>query len=225
MRTLSKKQARIFQTTHAKRYRLPETQIDGHAIWKTASRRAEPIERCAPEEILRRPTAIAGSAVFFVLAPGVVAGLLPWLLTHWHRLPLSPYLALRLAGMMLIVAGLAFLIHAFVRFALEGAGTPAPVAPTERLVVGGIYRHVRNPMYVAVLAIIARAGVAVSAILAGPLRQRCRRRDVRLRAALRGAAPGSPLRRRVRGLQKRGARLAAAPDAVARQAANRVPGQ
>ena len=67
------------------------------------------------------------------------------------RLPLSPYLALRLAGMMLIVAGLAFLIHAFVRFALEGAGTPAPVAPTERLVVGGIYRHVRNPMYVAVL--------------------------------------------------------------------------
>jgi protein-S-isoprenylcysteine O-methyltransferase Ste14 len=103
----------------------------------------------------RKSTAIAGSAVFFVLAPGVVAGLLPWLLTHWHRLPLSPYLASRLAGMMLIVAGLAFLIHAFVRFALEGAGTPAPVAPTERLVVGGIYRHVRNPMYVAVLAIIA----------------------------------------------------------------------
>ncbi|TIP55616.1 methyltransferase, partial [Mesorhizobium sp.] len=45
-------------------------------------------------------------------------------------------------------------LHAFARFALEGLGTPAPVAPTERLVVGGIYRHVRNPMYVAVLAII-----------------------------------------------------------------------
>lgn len=46
------------------------------------------------------------------------------------------------------------LLHAFARFALEGLGTPAPVAPTERLVVGGIYRHVRNPMYVAVLSIV-----------------------------------------------------------------------
>jgi protein-S-isoprenylcysteine O-methyltransferase Ste14 len=45
-------------------------------------------------------------------------------------------------------------LHAFGRFALEGRGTPAPVAPTEALVVGGIYRHVRNPMYLAVIAII-----------------------------------------------------------------------
>jgi protein-S-isoprenylcysteine O-methyltransferase Ste14 len=36
----------------------------------------------------------------------------------------------------------------------EGIGTPAPVAPPERLVIGGVYRHVRNPMYVAVLATI-----------------------------------------------------------------------
>ena len=45
-------------------------------------------------------------------------------------------------------------LHAFARFVLEGGGTPAPVAPTERLVVGGLYRHVRNPMYVAVGATI-----------------------------------------------------------------------
>src|SRR5262249_19667790 len=37
----------------------------------------------------------------------------------------------------------------------EGRGTPAPVAPTEELVVGGIYRHVRNPMYVGVASAIA----------------------------------------------------------------------
>jgi protein-S-isoprenylcysteine O-methyltransferase Ste14 len=46
------------------------------------------------------------------------------------------------------------LVHAFVRFVVEGVGTPAPVAPTEHLVVGGLYRYVRNPMYVAVAAII-----------------------------------------------------------------------
>jgi len=46
------------------------------------------------------------------------------------------------------------LVRAFARFVNEGRGTPAPVAPTERLVVGGEYRFVRNPMYVGVEAII-----------------------------------------------------------------------
>ena len=46
------------------------------------------------------------------------------------------------------------LLHAFARFALDGLGTPAPVAPTAHLVVGGAYRHVRNPMYLAVGATI-----------------------------------------------------------------------
>ena len=49
---------------------------------------------------------------------------------------------------------MAVLLHAFARFVVEGIGTPAPVAPTEHLVVGGLYRHVRNPMYVAVAATI-----------------------------------------------------------------------
>jgi protein-S-isoprenylcysteine O-methyltransferase Ste14 len=46
------------------------------------------------------------------------------------------------------------LVHAFARFVLEGRGTPAPIAPTQHLVVGGLYRHVRNPMYLAVLSAI-----------------------------------------------------------------------
>jgi protein-S-isoprenylcysteine O-methyltransferase Ste14 len=54
----------------------------------------------------------------------------------------------------LIVAGVGVLLHAFLRFVVEGVGTPAPVAPTEHLVVGGLYRYVRNPMYLAVAATI-----------------------------------------------------------------------
>lgn len=46
------------------------------------------------------------------------------------------------------------LLRAFVRFVREGRGTPAPIAPTEQLVIGGDYRFVRNPMYVGVVAIV-----------------------------------------------------------------------
>ena len=102
---------------------------------------------------MRRSVAAAGSSLFFVLAPGVVAGVVPWLLTGWRvdRTYAWPWRAL---GVVLVVAGAAALVHAFARFVIEGAGTPAPVAPTERLVVGGLYRHVRNPMYLAVAAVI-----------------------------------------------------------------------
>jgi protein-S-isoprenylcysteine O-methyltransferase Ste14 len=62
---------------------------------------------------------------------------------------------MRFAGVVLIAGGAAVLVSAFAQFAFEGRGTPAPIAPTERLVVGGLYRYVRNPMYIAVLAIIA----------------------------------------------------------------------
>ena len=63
-------------------------------------------------------------------------------------------LPLRAVGAVMIAAGVAALLYAFGRFVFEGLGTPAPVAPPERLVVGGLYRHVRNPMYVAVAATI-----------------------------------------------------------------------
>ena len=56
--------------------------------------------------------------------------------------------------MIVLVAGVIVLVGAFARFVMEGLGTPAPVAAPERLVVGGVYRYVRNPMYVAILAAI-----------------------------------------------------------------------
>ena len=105
---------------------------------------------------MRRVTAAVGSAVFFLVAPGTVVGLIPWLLTGWQlRQLVPPYFApIRVLGAILLVAGLIVLVQAFVRFVVEGLGTPAPIAALERLVVGGLYRYVRNPMYVAVLAAI-----------------------------------------------------------------------
>ena len=100
-----------------------------------------------------RARAAAGSLAFLVVAPGIVAGVLPYLLTGWDRDGDVSTVA-AVSGWLLVAAGLAVLLAAFARFVVEGIGTPAPVAPTERLVVGGLYRFVRNPMYLAVAALI-----------------------------------------------------------------------
>ena len=110
----------------------------------------------------KRARAAAGSALFFALAPGVMAGVVagvgPWALTGWRAAGPVPA-PLAGLGILLVGAGAAALLHAFGRFVVEGIGTPAPVAPTRHLVVGGLYRYVRNPMYLAVLAAIVGQGL------------------------------------------------------------------
>ena len=104
---------------------------------------------------MSRATAILGSALFFVIAPMTLAGLVPWMVTHWEfQAPFGGVEVTRVAGIALIVVGLPGLLDSFARFAIQGIGTPAPIAPTENLVVSGLYRHVRNPIYVAVVAIV-----------------------------------------------------------------------
>lgn len=103
-----------------------------------------------------RVRAVLGSFVFFLVAPGVVAGAVPFALVGWTFQP--PLLGLpgeRLVGLVAVGAGLASLVDCFARFALEGRGTPGPVEQTEVLVASGLYRFVRNPMYVCVLTIVS----------------------------------------------------------------------
>lgn len=104
---------------------------------------------------MKRGWAALGSLAFLVLAPGTVAGLVPFLLSRWQLRPaplgLEP---VRWLGAALVAAGTAVLLDSFARFALRGLGTPAPVLPPTRLVVTGLYRHVRNPMYVAIVVLV-----------------------------------------------------------------------
>ena len=109
---------------------------------------------------MRRLASILGSALFLVIAPGTVAGLIPWWISHWTmQPPLLGWLPVRPLGWLLVAAGAPVLLDSFARFALQGLGTPAPVFPTRHLVITGFYRYVRNPMYVAVVCIIFGQGL------------------------------------------------------------------
>src|SRR5215813_7357779 len=104
---------------------------------------------------MSKTIAVLGSALFFVIAPLGLAGFVPWWVTQWEFQPAFFGVDLtRILGVILIIVGAPGVVDSFARFALQGKGTPAPVAPPRKLVVTGLYRYVRNPMYVAVLAII-----------------------------------------------------------------------
>jgi len=102
-----------------------------------------------------RVRAIIGSIAFLFVAPGIVAGVIPWGLSGYRTEPaLLGFEPTRWLGVALMLLGAALLVETFARFALQGLGTPAPIAPTKTLVVTGSYRFVRNPMYVAVVSLV-----------------------------------------------------------------------
>ena len=114
---------------------------------------------------MERVKAATGTVIFLAPAPGTVAGLFPWWITGWQPAPAPGWwLVPRLLGGAMVGLGAVALLTEFARFALQGVGTPAPVAPTRHLVVGGLYRHARNPMYVAVIAVL----LGQTVVLASP---------------------------------------------------------
>jgi protein-S-isoprenylcysteine O-methyltransferase Ste14 len=97
-------------------------------------------------------SAIAKTLIFTVLVPGTVVGYVPWLLRR-HATPVTG--AEAWTALAIIAIGIAiYLYTAFWGFALVGGGTPAPIAPTKILVVRGLHRFVRNPMYIGVALVI-----------------------------------------------------------------------
>ncbi len=103
-----------------------------------------------------RFSAAVGSIVFFFVAPMTVAGWIPYAISGWRMgPPLLDLAIIRPCGAILLASGVAGLIDSFARFALQGRGTPAPIAPTQCLIVSGLYRYARNPMYISLISAIA----------------------------------------------------------------------
>ena len=96
-----------------------------------------------------------GTTLFVVFVPGTVVVYVPYLLSHWTVGPPFGGVAMtRWLGLVLLLCGLPIFCDFVLRFVREGRGTPAPIAPTQHLVVGGTFRYVRNPGYVAVVSLL-----------------------------------------------------------------------
>ena len=96
---------------------------------------------------------VFNTLLFTLLVPATVAGWIPRALRG--NALLTSNTTLRGLAFVLIAMGIAIYLHtAFWGFALRGLGTPAPIAPPSKLVVEGLHRYVRNPMYLGVLLIV-----------------------------------------------------------------------
>jgi protein-S-isoprenylcysteine O-methyltransferase Ste14 len=101
-----------------------------------------------------RPAAvpILNTLLFTIVVPGTVTGVIPHSLLGGYSTPPPGLLAW--LGILTLALGAAIYFWCAWEFAVRGLGTPAPIAPTKFLVVGGLHRYVRNPMYIGVLLII-----------------------------------------------------------------------
>jgi protein-S-isoprenylcysteine O-methyltransferase Ste14 len=93
--------------------------------------------------------------LFTLLVPGTVAVYIPLRLVASRGVPApAEWNTAQVAGLLPLSLGTAIYLWCVWHFAVSGRGTPAPIDPPKRLVVQGLYRYVRNPMYVGVLLVI-----------------------------------------------------------------------
>jgi protein-S-isoprenylcysteine O-methyltransferase Ste14 len=94
------------------------------------------------------------SLLWTFLLPGFFAGYLPWRYFGLNRVRLDLLSAGQVLGLLFIALGTALLGACIFEFARSGRGTLSPVDPPRHLVVRGLYRYVRNPMYLSVTIIV-----------------------------------------------------------------------
>jgi len=95
------------------------------------------------------------SLFFAVLLPGTVAVLIPWrIVSREPAAPLGDLGVMQYVALIPITLGIAILLRCIWEFASKGRGTLAPIDPPRHLVVTGLYRYVRNPMYLGVLTLL-----------------------------------------------------------------------
>jgi protein-S-isoprenylcysteine O-methyltransferase Ste14 len=94
------------------------------------------------------------SLFWAVLVPGTVAGYLPWRFFGLSAARVNPANPAHLLGVVVLGLGIVLLGACIWEFARSGRGTLAPVDPPRELVVRGLYRYVRNPMYLSVALIL-----------------------------------------------------------------------
>ena len=95
------------------------------------------------------------SVLMTTLFPGFVVGLVPFaFILDAPRFPTEQLLASHYGGLFMILLGLAVLFRSIWEFAHYGRGTLAPFDEPQKLVIQGLYKYVRNPMYVGVYSIL-----------------------------------------------------------------------
>lgn len=104
--------------------------------------------------------------LFVILQPGIVTGVVPYLLVKNNpsNLPGLAFQKHQYLAFLLFLAGLSIVFHCVFRFFKDGLGTLSPAIPTKKLVVSGLYRYSRNPMYLGVMLMLISEVIFFAAI-------------------------------------------------------------
>jgi protein-S-isoprenylcysteine O-methyltransferase Ste14 len=94
------------------------------------------------------------SLLWTILVPGVITGFVPWVFFGLDRAQLTLSNPVHILGLVCIASGIVLILACIVEFARSGRGTLSPVDPPRHLVVRGLYRYVRNPMYLSATTIL-----------------------------------------------------------------------